>query len=124
MSQKSKIDVLKQMLEDERDNVAIISTQYDMQFYDKGHQAATDRLMPMISEMLKVIEFYGKENSWDEIWVEGDGLEDDGGDCACRIDWEDVEIKKANDGTIYYASGGKTAREFLAEFNQQIKKEE
>lgn len=81
--------------------------------YRIGHSSATARLLPLIEKMIKVIKFYGNENNWDEIWVDGDGLEEDGGDCSCRIDWHDVEIKKDEDGTIYYATGGKKAREFL-----------
>lgn len=86
--------------------------------FKAGHESATNRLLPLLQKMMKVVEFYGKENSWDEMWVDGDGLEDDGGDCSCKIDWEDIELKKDNDGAIYYSCGGKKAREFLLSLSE------
>ncbi len=59
----------------------------------------------------ETLKFYAEPNNWLEVWV-GEG--DDEGDCSCQIEWEDVEIKRDSDGSIYYSTAGLKARAALA----------
>lgn len=80
-----------------------------------GCTAMFEQLQQENKIMRDALEFYADINNWDEIWVDSpDGNDDNSGDCSCRIDFEDVEIKTDDDGSIYYSCGGKRAREALA----------
>ena len=78
--------------------------------------------MAVIEQIKKALKFYADKNNWDEIWLDSeDGNDDNSGDCSCRIDLTDVELKKDNDGTIYYSVAGHKARQTLASIEQKLK---
>lgn len=70
-----------------------------------------------VNKLVEALKFYANTTNWDEIWLDSeDGNDDNSGDCSCRIDLSDVEIKKDKDGSIYYSTAGLTARQALEQF--------
>lgn len=76
--------------------------------------AERDRLAAQSDTLAGALEFYAEPLNWDEIWI-GDG--DDEGDCSCRIDFCDVELKRDSEGSLYYSTAGLTARKALAQID-------
>jgi hypothetical protein len=76
----------------------------------RSRDARIAELEASLDEAEKIVYFYADESNWDEIWVDDDL---DGGDCSCKIDMEDVEVKEDGEGQIYYSTAGKRAREYF-----------
>lgn len=72
-----------------------------------------------IEPLIEALKFYAHESNWDEVWVDGHGI-DDGGDCSCQIDFDDVEMKRDEEGTLYYTCGGLKARQALKSIGVEV----
>lgn len=56
----------------------------------------------------KVNQFYADKNNWNEVWVDTDLDENEGGDVNCMINLSDVEVENE-----YLTYAGKQARQYF-----------
>lgn len=111
------IENLKKILEIERDDKAtdwcIEKGVYNKEHfaYQAGHEAATNRLLPLIQKAVEMAEFYGDRKNWSSI--------DYKSDCKDLITFNDLGVKSYNEKPDYaVASGGRRAREFLLSLSE------
>ena len=80
--------------------------------FELGHEAATNRLLPLLQKAVEMAEFYGDKYNWED---KEESYK------FSAIEANDLELD-SYDRNRY---GGKKAREFLAEFTKitEIKKE-
>lgn len=90
--------------------------------FRRGAQFAQSFYLPLLIEAMASLEFYADESNWDEIWIDGP-TEESSGDCSCKIDREDIEVKVDSEGNCYYATAGNTARTKLASLRQKLGEE-